>query len=374
MTNSEVYYFLGKCLILGENDEKDKEVIQSITQNKVDWDHLVTLSGGHLVQQTLYIRFKQIGILPLLPEELSDHLRMVYELNQQRNIAILGQINQINSLLATAGIVPIYLKGAGNLLDGLYEDVGERMIGDIDLLVSDAEFIQAVNLLKGEGYEHAYPFFECDRAITKHFPRLVHTTKLADVEIHRLPVEIDLAAHFNYEVIHHEVKLIETDPPCYVLSDRHKLVLNFMHGFMANDVRQMRTVSFRNMYDLFLLSHRVGVYQVFTEMVQYSQKSLVYADFVHHVMDLPSSHISGFHSRFLICRHKLFLSSKLVFRITWLLTYLLSRIWVSYLRNFAGIFFSKQIRRFVFRTLSDPTFYKHHIKSYFISINQNLRN
>jgi len=41
----------------------------------------------------------------------------------------------MNATLNTAGISPIYLKGTGNLIDGIYGDVGERIIGDIDFLV-----------------------------------------------------------------------------------------------------------------------------------------------------------------------------------------------------------------------------------------------
>lgn len=373
MTNSEIYYFLGKCLTLGDDEEKDRKVIQMITQKEVDWVRFVTLASNQLVLPSVYLRFKRNNILQLLPEELSDHLRMVYELNKQRNTAILGQIDRINRLFATVGIVPIYLKGAGNLLDQLYEDVGERMMGDIDLLVSDAEFLEAANLLKGEGYDHFLKFYEDNQSATKHFPRLVHPTEPADIEVHRLPVETDLAKHFNYVVIHPEVKLIETDPPCYVLSDRHKVIQNFMHGFMANDVRQMHNVSFRNMIDLFFLTPRVDVFKVFSEQVQYAPKALVYADFVHHVMQLPSNHIPGFQSRFFIRKQDFFLRSKFIFRISWLLTYLVSRAWLGYIKNAVGVFSNKQIRKSVFRRLGDPNWYKPHLKSYFITINQILR-
>ena len=234
MNNIELFYFLGKCLSLGDNEKKDRELIQTIRQGKVDWERFVVVASNHLVLPSVYLRFKQKGIIQDLPTDLGEHLKMVYELNYQRNTSILSQINRINQVFAKAGIIPIYLKGTGNLLDNLYEDVGERMCGDIDLMVSDAEFIQSVDLLKAEGYEHYHPFFNDDQSVTKHFPRLSHSSELADVEVHRVPVDVGLSTHFNYTIIRTEVKLVDTAPPCFVLSDEHKVILNFMFHIILN--------------------------------------------------------------------------------------------------------------------------------------------
>jgi hypothetical protein len=372
MTNIELFYFLGKCLALGEDGEKSPEVILTIREEAVNWELFVSMASGHLVLPSVYLRFKRYGIISDLPGELNDHLKMIYELNYQRNTAILAQISRINRLFATAGIVPVYLKGAGNLLDHLYEDAGERMLGDIDLLVSDAEFFQAVKLLKDEGYEQPCPFFEDEKATTKHFPRLAHPKEPADVEIHRVPVELSLSAHFNYEIIRPKVKLIETSPPCYVLYDQHKVILNFMHGFMAGDVRLMRSISFRNMTDLFLLSNRVDVFEVLAGQPQYASKALIYADFVNHAIGFTSTHQPALRSKFFIWKHGLLLKSKFCFRTVWLSTFLLNRIWSAYLKNAAGIFFSKQIRRSVFRRLRTPNWFKEHLKTYTDSFRQNF--
>ena len=45
-------------------------------------------------------------------------------------------------------ISPIFLKGTGNILEGLYEDVGERMVGDIDFLFSEEDFFKAIDIFK----------------------------------------------------------------------------------------------------------------------------------------------------------------------------------------------------------------------------------
>jgi hypothetical protein len=363
MNNAELFYFLGKCLTLGDNSEKDKEVIELIVNKKVDWNRFVSMASDHLVLSSVFLRFRRNDILRLLPEELTSHLQLVYELNYKRNKGVLEQIDRINRLFATDGIVPIYLKGAGNLLDRVYEDEGERIIGDIDLLVSDTEFLRAANLLKGEGYEHFYKYYDDDQWVTKHFPRLVHPTEPLDVEIHRLPVDTDLATYFNYSVIKPEIKLVDIVPPCYVLSDRHKVTLNFMHGFMAKDEKIIHMITFRNINDLILLSHRVDVYAVFAEEPQYLQQALIYADFCNHSTGNTPQPLRLKSKRF-IKEYESLLISKNLFRFKWLVKYLASRIWNGYLYNLAGMFYSKQIRRSVFRRLGNRSWYKRHLKSY----------
>ena len=51
-------------------------------------------------------------------------------------------------MLLDNGVRPVFLKGTGNVLEGLYEDIGERMVGDIDFLIQQKDFLKAVDILK----------------------------------------------------------------------------------------------------------------------------------------------------------------------------------------------------------------------------------
>lgn len=258
------------------------------------------------------------------------------------------------------------------MLDNLYENLGDRMIGDIDILVSEDEFLTAANLLKSKGYEHIHKFHEDQRTATKHFPRLVHPTEPADVEIHRVPVNVELSAHFNYGIIEKKKKQVSAMSPAFVLSDRHNVILNFMHGFMGSDIRLSKSVSYRNMFDLFLLSSRVDVFKVFEQMPEYAPEGRIYADFVNRNMNIVPSRLPWFRSIRFFQKHDLFLKSKFIYRLSWLSGYLVYRIWNGYFRNVAGVFFNNQIRKSVLRRLSTPSWYISHIKSYTNSFKQNL--
>jgi hypothetical protein len=364
--------FLGKCLSLGTDQKNDQEVFELITSGGINWDRFVALSSNHLIQPALYLRFCKYDLLQYLPDELSNYFKLVYNLNYSRNCKILEQIDQINQLATSKNINLIYLKGAGNLLDHLYEDLGERMIGDIDILVSDEEFLAIANLLKREGYEHLYEFHEDQRAATKHFPRLVHPTELADIEIHRLPVEVKLSKYFNFQVVDKEKKRVFFDLPCYVLSDRHKLILNFMHGFMTSEVQLSCRITYRNMVDFQLLSQRVNSFETLTHFPLFKAESRTYFDFVNQFMLFDDTKLPTGKSNWFIKRHKVFHNSKLLYRFVWFHKYMIYRFWNGYFLNFVGIFFNKQKRKSVLRRITNPAWYVSHINSYKSSFNENL--
>ena len=61
---------------------------------------------------------------------------------------ILSEAKELNNLLVSNNIIPIFIKGTGNILAGLYEDIAERMIGDIDFIFSKEDYPKAINLLR----------------------------------------------------------------------------------------------------------------------------------------------------------------------------------------------------------------------------------
>jgi len=79
-------------------------------------------------------------------------------LNRDKNNEIIDQALAIASLLNQEGISPIFLKGTAHMLDGLFQDIGERMMGDIDLLVDENDMVRAAEILNQNGYEPLIPF------------------------------------------------------------------------------------------------------------------------------------------------------------------------------------------------------------------------
>ncbi len=84
-------------------------------------------------------------------------LKEIYDLNLSKNEQILKQLNEITKVLNENEIYPIFLKGAGNLLDKLYGDYGERMMGVADLLVPEKDYLRTARILESDGYSSENP-------------------------------------------------------------------------------------------------------------------------------------------------------------------------------------------------------------------------
>ena len=72
----------------------------------------------------------------------------ITNINRERNDQIITQAKDLNTLLLANNITPIFLKGTGNLLAGLYEDIAERMVGDIDFIFSKEDYPKAITVIK----------------------------------------------------------------------------------------------------------------------------------------------------------------------------------------------------------------------------------
>ena len=101
----------------------------------MDWEAFVKVSTGHLVLPALYSNLKRADFLKYLPHELVSFMKNITNINSERNKQIIKQAQELNSLLLLSNnIKPIFLKGTGNLLAGIYDDIAERMVGDIDFI------------------------------------------------------------------------------------------------------------------------------------------------------------------------------------------------------------------------------------------------
>ena len=133
MLNSELYKFACKCLLLDKNSQFEIEVKNKFKSGQIDLERFVLLCSNHLVLPAIYFRLNNAGLFEYFPLDFELHLKEIYHLNKKRNNEILLQIEELSNVLQNHDIEPIYLKGTGNLMDNLYSNISDRMIGDICL-------------------------------------------------------------------------------------------------------------------------------------------------------------------------------------------------------------------------------------------------
>jgi hypothetical protein len=178
----------------------------------------------------------------------------ITDLNRDRNTLILQQAQELNSLLLANNIKPIFLKGTGNLLVGLYKDITERMVGDIDFIFSIEDYPKAIALLREFGYsgvsKYKYHF-----PSTKHYRRLQKETNIAAIEIHKELLIEKYANEFNYSFVEKDSQVING---ISVLSYANKLNLSIIANQINDHGFEYKTMALRNAYDVLLLSKKTN--------------------------------------------------------------------------------------------------------------------
>lgn len=252
MTPAEITLFIAKSLSISVGNENLKEIKKVLKSQKIDWDLLVKISTSQLVLPALYCNYKRKNLLQFLPDDLVTYMQEITSLNRERNLQIIEQLNHLNILLKQSGVTPVFLKGASNLLQGLYEDPAERMVGDIDFIVSEDKFEQSVEILLKNDYK------PLDNQIIlrpghRHHSRLIKKDKIAAVEIHKEIVIEKFAKEFNYEFIKDN---INQNNGFSALSFDDQKALSIFSNQINDFGFDYKSVSLKNAYDFLLLSNK----------------------------------------------------------------------------------------------------------------------
>ena len=181
MNYKETLYFIAKCLTISLEAKNRQEIEKQLKSKSIEWDAVVRVSTAHYVFPALYCNLKRVNFLHYLPEDLVDYMMFITNLNRERNEQIIIQSQELNNHLLSNNVTPIFLKGTGNLLAGLYDDIAERMVGDIDFIVSKEDFPKAVTHLREFGYDKK--IFQ--KLPYRHYPRVIKKGSIAGVEIHK---------------------------------------------------------------------------------------------------------------------------------------------------------------------------------------------
>jgi hypothetical protein len=245
---------VAKCLTISLEAKNRQEIEKQLQSDTIDWDAVVKVSTAHYVFPALYCNLKRADFLHYLPQDLVSYMQYITNINRERNEQIIAQAKELNTLLLVNNIRPIFLKGTGNLLVGIYEDIAERMVGDIDLIFLKEDYPKAITLLREFGYdkeihqELPFPGY-------KHYRRLQKENSIAAIEIHKELLIENYANEFNYSFVEKDNQIIKG---VTVLSYANKLNLSIIAHQINDSGFYYKTMALRNAYDVFLLSKKTN--------------------------------------------------------------------------------------------------------------------
>jgi hypothetical protein len=239
---------------MDNNPAVREEVASMITGGTIPWEEFVWTGSSHFVLPALFTAFERNGLLPFLPADLEEHLRHIHSLNFSRNGQILDQCREINSLLKPTGIEPVFLKGAGFLLSGLYHNMGDRIMEDIDILIAESDLEKAVRCLSEHGYmTDAEMPEDTEYADHHHLPPMICRNRVATVEIHRTPVHREYNRLITAkDVFDHSVRINDKNHIIPAVQDSRLLV--FLHEHRSGRGFISTIGSLKGLCDFYLLA------------------------------------------------------------------------------------------------------------------------
>ncbi len=305
MKYKETLYFIAKCLTISLENENKQLIEKQLQYDKTDWDSIVRVSTANYVLPALYCNLKSVDFLKYLPHDLVAYMQYITNLNRERNKQIIKQAKELNKLLLANDIKPIFLKGTGNLLAGIYEDIGERMIGDIDLILSKKDYAKAITVLRDDGYndvgkyEYYYP-------ASKHYKSLKKENNIASLDIHKELLNGSFSREFNYNFIQQDRQVIKQ---INVLSYANKLNLSILSNQINDNGHYFKMIPLRNAYDVFLLSKKTNAKNAINKLSKLNHQLNCFLASCHEVFNKiesleynktkkSASYLSVFNSQF----------------------------------------------------------------------------
>lgn len=162
------------------------------------WRGLLEIATGTLVAPALHPWLARAALLERLPAEVAEYLGTLTRLNARRNVLLREHAALLAQHCAQAGARPRLLKGLA-LLGAVYGE-GERMLGDLDLLVSPDRVDAVRARLQADGYRElaSAPGQSPSR---HHLPALVHADRHGAVELHFDIVASDRGREALHQVV-----------------------------------------------------------------------------------------------------------------------------------------------------------------------------
>ena len=157
------------------------QVPSKVNFQNFNFDKFVKICSSHLLLPLIYSKLKEKKLLKSIPLNLKTYLNEIYNINYERNKNLIKEVLVIIDLLDKNKIDYVLLKGSAHVLTNVYNNIGDRMIGDIDILVDKKKGAETVLLLKNLGYYNLTDdiFFDF-----RHLNRLINKKKIFAVEIH----------------------------------------------------------------------------------------------------------------------------------------------------------------------------------------------
>jgi Uncharacterised nucleotidyltransferase len=116
------------------------------------WPKVLEIANRGWLAPALYLALSRAFQLEQIPAPVREYLAFLHERNRERNLRLRAQLVEAVRALNATMTEPILLKGAIHLFTAPDENLGSRMMSDLDLCVASSEMEHARMALEALGY------------------------------------------------------------------------------------------------------------------------------------------------------------------------------------------------------------------------------
>jgi len=143
------------CCAQAHADPEVAQRIKELVAKEIDWNYLIRKASWHGLLPLLYWNLRGNNS-EAVPAELWGKLEAHFHWNTKRCLLLTGELFKILDLFSEHGIKACPFKGPV-LAASLFQNIGLRSFGDLDILVPRQDIERAVDLLASLGYSHSAP-------------------------------------------------------------------------------------------------------------------------------------------------------------------------------------------------------------------------
>jgi hypothetical protein len=133
-----------------KNEEERLRVLAR--KGDIAWGKVISKAIQHGVSPLLYVNLRKASLDSIVPEQMMDWLRRAYLDSVARSLLNQQEIECLLKTFSRKSIPVIVLKG-GVLAQTLYANPALRPMGDVDLLIRQADIVRVKPLLLTVGYQ-----------------------------------------------------------------------------------------------------------------------------------------------------------------------------------------------------------------------------
>jgi hypothetical protein len=248
-----IYYhgfeFICRCLA-PYYDEKDlTDIRRRLKQRGLPWKWVIDIANDYFVTPGLWNGLKSKGLETLLEDEPYDYLHTLYALNRERNTHLRGQLLEAVRVLNGAGIKPLLFKGSGQLLQPVHNDIGSRIMSDLDILIPLEQIPDAKNALMDNGYREADITYDTQKL--HHCTPLIRSGEYGPIELHRRALHNEISHVLPTKKIWENARSDTIDGAHFFLpSPTHSILICMLHSQEFNLRYDPRQLNPRALQDL----------------------------------------------------------------------------------------------------------------------------